>query len=211
MQTLTEKLLNLPGNMFTQSDAALLLEGTPDRRHALVKRALAKGEILGIRRGLYCLAPQYQRKPVNVFALAQRVYGPSYVSMESALGFHGWIPEAVYACTCASLGNARAFETPLGTFLYRRVPQRVFYANVDRLTDNSGNVFLMASPAKALADYVYTRKPPWRGIDDAAESLRIEPEAWHGTGAPELDELAANYASRRVTAFLRRWKEALPR
>jgi hypothetical protein len=34
--------------------------------------------------------------------LAQLVHGPGYVSLETALSHHGWIPEGVYAITNVS-------------------------------------------------------------------------------------------------------------
>jgi predicted transcriptional regulator of viral defense system len=206
---LTERFFQSTSAVFTQPEVAVALDGTAFSRHGLVKRALAGGEILNIRRGLYCLAPRYQKKPVNVYALAQRVYGPSYVSLETALRYHGWIPEAVYACTCASYGNAKEFNTPLGIFSYVRVPQQVFYAGVERCVDSNGNAFLMASPAKALADYVYVHRLNWTSIDQVSVSMRIEPEDW-ASAAPELLELlVGNYSNRRVKRFLAAWKEAL--
>ncbi len=209
MNRLTERFFGASSGIFSQAEVAVALEASPYSRHALVKRALAKGEILGIRRGLYCLAPRYQKKPVSVFAAAQRIYGPSYVSMESALGYHGWIPEAVRACTCVSYGNAREFHTPIGFFLYRRVPQRIFFAGVERLVDPSGNVFFMASPVKALADYVYVQKPEWNELADAAESLRIETEDLASVSRDQIDELSEDYSNSRVRRFLDAWKEGL--
>lgn len=209
MNRVTEYFFDGPTSVFTQTEVATALGGTAPSRHALVKRAMAQGEILGIRRGLYCLAPRYQKKPVNVFAVSQRLYGPSYVSLESALAYHGWIPEGVPTCVCASHGNAREFETPLGHFLYRRVPQRVFYAEVDRCVDSPGNVFFVASPAKALADYVYVRKPRWTAIDEVFDSLRIEEDDYASVSPDELDRLRDNYTSRRVKNFLRDWKKLL--
>ena len=209
MNRLTEHFFQTSTEVFTQPEMAVALGGTRFSRHGLVKRALADGEILGIRRGLYCLAPKYQKKPPSVYALSQRVYGPSYVSFESALSYHGWIPEAVYICTCASFGNAKEFQTPLGVFSYRRVPQRTFYMGVSRLMDPAGNVFLMASPAKALAEYVYARKPDWLDIDSASASLRIEPEDMAAVGPEELGLLMENYSNRRVQRFLDSWRKAL--
>ena len=148
----------LPWCHFTTQDLAALFPGSEDRRYGLVKRAVASGGIIHVRRGLYCLAPKYQKKSMNLYALAQHVYGPSYVSLESALSWHGWIPEAVHAITSASFKKSKEFPTPLGLFSYDRVPQEVFYTEVERLTDALGNVFLMATPLKALADYVYVRK-----------------------------------------------------
>lgn len=211
MNRVTAFFFRAPSPIFSQADITAALDGSAFSRHALVKRALAKEEILCIRRGLYCLTPRYRTKNLSVFAVAQRVYGPSYVSMESALSYHGWIPEAVHACTCASMGNAREFDTPLGAFLYRRVPQRVFHAGVERRVDPAGNVYFMATPAKALADYVYIHRAAWKEVREAAESLRIEPEDWASIPATELDRIAANYSNMRVCNFLAAWKEALPK
>lgn len=202
---------SLPWSQFTSQDLATLFPGSEHRRYGLVKRALASGEIIHIRRGLYCLAPKYQKKSVNLHALAQHVYGPSYVSLESALSWHGWIPEAVHAVTSASFKKSKEFTTPLGIFRYDRVAQRVFYTEVERLTDASGNVFLMATPLKALADYVYVRKKDWAGIEPAVSSLRIEPEELEQVTESALEALLGNYANSRVKRFLEGLRKDLNR
>ncbi|MCU0917621.1 MAG: hypothetical protein MUC88_24120 [Planctomycetes bacterium] len=203
MKTVPERVFeSLPWPQFTTQDLAALFPGSEDRRYGLAKRALASGEIIRIRRGLYCLAPKYQRKGINLYALAQLVYGPSYVSLESALSWHGWIPEAVHAITSASFKKAKEFTTPLGVFSYDRVPQRVFYAEVERLTDPAGNVFLMATPLKALADYVYVHKRDWTRIEPAIRSLRIEYEELQQVTGGTLEALVGNYSNSRVTRFL---------
>ncbi len=209
MNIITEKFLDVPTGIFTSTDVALTFPGTDDSRHAKVKRALASKEIQGVRRGLYCLARPYRRYPINVYALAQRVHGPSYVSMESALSYHGWIPESVRVCTSTNLGSAKKFRTPFGVFSYERVPQRIFYTGVERLDHGEHGIAFMATPAKALADYYYVRQPSWTTIHDAAGSLRIEPEDLSEVSAEEIDELAANYRNRRVLAFLADWRATL--
>ncbi|MCE5187479.1 MAG: type IV toxin-antitoxin system AbiEi family antitoxin domain-containing protein [Planctomycetaceae bacterium] len=203
MNRLTEKMFeNAPFGYFSSRDVAVLFGSSPDTRYGLIKRALAAGEIIQIRRGLYCLAPKYQKKKINLYALAEHIYGPSYISLESALRWHGWIPEAVYALTSASMGRSKEFKTPLGVFSYSRVPQKIFFAGVDRLTDDAGDVFLMASALKALADYVYVYRKDWVGIGPACESLRIEAEELESINAVELERLIANCCSRRVERFL---------
>ncbi len=210
MNKVSERVFErLPWSQFTTQDLAVLFPGSEDRRYGLVKRALASGEIMHIRRGLYCLAPKYQKKSVNLYALAQHVHGPSYVSLESALSWHGWIPEAVHAVTSVSFKKSREFKTPLGIFSYDRVPQRVFYSEVERLADTSGNVFLMAKPMKALADYVYVRKRNWAGIEAVATDLRIEPEELEQITGGMLDALSNNYSDPRVKRFLERLREDL--
>ncbi len=212
MNKLTEKIFeNAPYGYFTSQEAATLFPDSEDRRYGLVKRAIAGGQIIHIRRGLYCLAPKYQKKKLNLYALAEHLYGPSYVSLESALSWHGWIPEAVYTLTSASLGKSKEFKTPLGAFSYNRVPQNVFYAGVERLTDEAGDAFLMAQPIKALADYVYVHKKDWTGLTPAAEDLRIEPDEFESVAAEETDELIENYTSRRVVRFLKGVRKELGR
>jgi predicted transcriptional regulator of viral defense system len=205
MNRLTEQFFKAPTAVFTQSDVTALVGGTDFSRHGLIKRAMSAGEILNIRRGLYCLAPEFQKKPVSVYSLAQRIYGPSYISMETALSHHGWIPEAVYACTCASFGNSKEFETPLGVFNYKRVPQHTFFLGVQRCNDENGNVFFMASPVKALADYLYVHQLNWSGIDEPIGSLRINEDELTCVTAEELEALLDNYSNGRVKRFLTGW------
>ena len=209
MNRLTEHFVRNSTPVFSQADVAVSIGGSDYSRHGLIKRAMASGEILNIRRGLYCLAEPYRKKPISVYSISQHVYGPSYVSLETALSYHGWIPEAVFACTCASYHNAKEFDTPLGVFSYKRVPQKAFFTAVERCVDQNTNVFFMASPVKALADYVYVRRLTWTGIDAAIGSLRIEPEQLTAVDAQALTELADNCSNGRVRRFLNSWHEAL--
>ena len=104
MTNLVDKILEqIPYDTITDTELSGLLEGSEASRHNQLKRVLAKGELLHIRRGVYQLAKRYQRKPLNPFELAQKIYGPSYISFESALSYHGLIPEAVYSISSASL------------------------------------------------------------------------------------------------------------
>ncbi len=206
---MTELFFEVPDGIFTHAQVEALLEASRHSRQGLIKRALARGEILQIKRGLYSLAPRYLRHPLNSFVLAQHVYGPSYVSFESALAHHGWIPEAVYTCTCASLGNARTFETPLGVFSFQRVPQLTFFQEVSTQVDAWGGRFFLAHPAKALCDLLYTRRLSWKGPAQAAEFLRIEEEDWRTVDTETLDRLLASYSSKRVKLFLHGWRKEL--
>lgn len=202
---LTEQFFKTSTGVFTQSDVVASVEGTDFSRHGLIKRAMSAGEILNIRRGLYCLSPKFQKKPVSVYSLAQRIYGPSYISIETALSYHGWIPEVVYACTCVSFGNSKEFETPLGVFSYKRVPQHTLFFGVQRCNDENGNVFFMASPAKALVDYLYVHKFNWTKIEEPIASLRIDEDELACVTEEELEALLGNYSNGRVKRFLAGW------
>ena len=122
------------------------------------------------------------------------------------------IPEAVYGVTSAALDRSREFETPLGHFSFTRIPQRVFNTEVTRIekVDGSKNEpdfharesFLMASPLKALADYLYAHRLDWVSAGPVIESLRADESSLAGIEVEALERLLANYSSRRVRRFL---------
>ena len=111
--------------------------------------------------------------------------------------------------TCVSFKKAKEFSTPLGVFSYNRIPQKLFYAGVERLADEAGNIFLMAKPIKALSDYVYVHKKDWMGLKPVVESLRVEEEELASITVSEFNSLIENHVSRRVQKFLKGLKKDL--
>src|SRR4030042_6964396 len=139
MQSITEMALEKSDRgIFTRTEAAAWSGGGAARIDALLKRAVAGGEVLRIRRTLYCLHDRYTHRRIDPFELAQRIHGPSYISLESALSLHGWIPEAVQAITSVSFERSRGLDTPLGLFTFPRVPQRTLFAGVARKVTEGG-------------------------------------------------------------------------
>jgi len=203
MNLLTEIALEkTTTGVFTRPELSCWVGGSPDRQFSLLKRALKAGEVVRIHRGLYCLAAKYLGLKVDPFVLAQRIYGPSYISLETALSYHGWIPEAVYAITSTSLDRSREFDTPLGHFSFTRVPQKTFYVEVSRVEKDAGGSFLLASPLKALADYVYVHKRDWISARPVVESLRVDESPLASVAPDAFDRILANYSSLRVRRFL---------
>jgi len=212
MQSVTEIALEKAvRGVFTRPEVACWIGGSPDRQFSLLKRAVAAGELVRIHRGLYCLAAKYLRQRIDPLVLAQRIYSPSYISLETALSYHGWIPEAVYAVTSTSLDRSREFETPMGHFSFTRVPQEIFYAEVTRVEKEDGGSFLLAVPLKALADYVYAHKCDWNSARPVVESLRIDESSLAAVDPASFDRLLANYTARRVRRFLKGLRKDLIR
>ena len=166
---------HIPYDSLSDTEIAALVPGTPASRYNQVKRALASKDLIQIKRGLYQLSSRYRRQSVNVYILSQKIYGPSYVSFESALSYHGLIPEAVHSISSACVKRARIFDTPVGRFEYIPIPIMVFLEDVERVEIDKQS-FLMASPLKALTDYVYVNRLDWIGIKPILESLRIDRE-----------------------------------
>ena len=104
--------------------------------------------------------------------------------------------------TCVSMHKSIIYTTPLGTFVYSRVPQNYFYEDVERVV-TEGGVFFMARPWKALCDYVYVHKKMWQSIDPLIKSLRIDEENLINVSSDEYDRLYKNYRNKRVRLFIK--------
>jgi hypothetical protein len=118
-----------------------------------LSRWVTNGRLLQFRRGLYALAPPYRRTRPHPFLVANRLVRGSYVSLQSALAYHGIIPEHVPVTTSVTTGRPQRRENPLGSFAYHHVrPELLTGYRLERLGD--GQEALVATPAKALADLV---------------------------------------------------------
>lgn len=188
--------------VFTRQEAAFWAGCDGAALDGLLKRAVRSGEVLRYRRGLYGLSPRFSRVKVDPFTLTQYLHGPSYLSLEAGLAHHGWILEAVYTVTCATMERSRSFETPMGLFAYTSIPQNKFFAGVRRETAADGGVFFVGSPLKALADYIYVHRPVWEDPESARASLRIDEADWAMLDGEMVNELEGVYRDMRVLRFL---------
>lgn len=146
-----------------------LLADAGDKR-GKIARMIHSGDLFQLRRGLYAT-----RRDLNPLCLAASMYGPSYISFETALAYHGLIPEAVYEITSATLKRPAEFENIFGRFHYRRVPERVYSLGIERITE-FGLPFLIASPTKAVCDRI-ALEPRMRSMSDVkrwAELMRLD-------------------------------------
>ena len=117
-------------------------------------RALEKaGEIIRLKRGLYVVNPEISGTPVSTEMIANRLYGPSYVSMQTALRYYGLIPEAVYVTQSLTVKHSRYFENAVGRFQYVSCPPVYFSIGLVQISEDVYN-FVMASPEKALCDLI---------------------------------------------------------
>ncbi len=179
-----------------------------------VRRMLAAGDIIRLRKGLYLFAERFRREPICRELLANLIHGPSYVSLEYALSFHGLIPERVEVVTSVCTGRSRRFGTAVGTFTYRSLTAERYSWGAEVVSTQSGS-FLMASPAKALADKVWTDKrfAGARTSDFESylfEDLRIDREQLATMRCRDLMEAAGACGSpkiRRLARFIARVQE----
>jgi len=215
MQTLTEKVFHLapPGGIFDEAVVANLLpEHSPGARKLLVYRAVGRCEVLRLKPGLFCLAERYRKSHPHPFVVAAMLHSPSHVSGESALSYHGLIPEAVHSVSSVTVRRGRSFETPLGCFSFRRVPADEPRAGVRAVRlDDSGWAFV-ADPIRAIADLVYLRREvDWQrhGLAFLTKSLRIEEEDLQASMLGDVQGVQRSVRSKRVRTYLRGLREVL--
>jgi predicted transcriptional regulator of viral defense system len=128
-----------------------------------------KGYLKKIIKGYYIFADQPTSENI-LFEIANRLHIPSYISFETALAYHNLIPESVLATTSASTRRTYHFQTVLGEFIYHSLKPELFTGY--NLVKSQGKCFKIASPEKALLDYLYLN-PNIKSRADFA-SLRIE-------------------------------------
>jgi hypothetical protein len=150
-----------------------------------IKALKAEGLIESIKKGLYIAGPQVKMpRPENTL-LANHIYGPSYVSLDTALSYYGLIPERVSEIASMTTKVSTEFHTVAGVFTYTHLPlpYYAFGLNMMRLTTDQRAI--IASPEKALCDkIVSTSGILLRSTAQAAayllEDLRIDESALKG-------------------------------
>ncbi|MBI4316925.1 MAG: hypothetical protein HY675_00425 [Chloroflexi bacterium] len=139
-------------------ETGLLLAGKIDPND--VRRQLSRwteaGRILQLRRGLYAVAPPFQKAKPHPFVVANRLVHGSYVSCESGLAHYGMIPEAVPVVTSVTTGRPGRWDTPLGSYLFHHIKRDMFFGYSLTALAADQQAFV-ASPEKALLDLIYLR------------------------------------------------------
>lgn len=120
----------------------------------MVYRWTKKGWIYPLKRGLYELTYPKNFTVPDMY-IANKLYSPSYVSLETALSNYSIIPEVSMAVTSITTKPTRRFKNKHGLFIYRTVKPVAF---AGYYVEKQGNFnILVAEPEKALIDYLYFR------------------------------------------------------
>lgn len=85
--------------------------------------------------------------------IANRIYQPSYISLESALSYYNLIPEAVYTITSLTSNKTNSFDTLQGLYAYRHVRPSLFFGY--QVIKWKEFPLKMAELEKVLLDYLY--------------------------------------------------------
>lgn len=129
-----------------------ILKILPNFKRIQLDRWEKKGYLRKIKRGFYCFSFQKITRDF-LFYVANKIYAPSYVSLEMALKFYGLIPDEIFQITSVSSKKIASFETDIGNFNYRHIKPSLYWGY--RLVDFGRQKILIAEPEKAVLDYLY--------------------------------------------------------
>ena len=163
-----------------------------------ISRMLKNKEIYSLKKGLYETDIN-----ANRYYLANKIYGPSYISFQTALAFYNMIPEKVYGYYSASmsLNKSKKYHNDFGTFCYKNIPSRCFPYGIITIVENSVS-FDIASKEKALCDMLYAY-PIVNNIKEIKEllfdDLRIDLEIFKSLDKDIIYEYINLYRCKNVT------------
>lgn len=141
---------SIPINLSTVNESVAEYRSPKDKISALEQQ----GILIRLKNGLYVVSNEITQENISLELIANQLYGPSYISFESALNYYGLIPERVYVTRSAILSRRRSYNTPLGTFDYIRVPEYYFSVGLQIIEVGTSYTFMIARPEKALCDLI---------------------------------------------------------
>lgn len=189
-------------------ETGLLLAGDVDP--ADVRRQLSRwtkaGRLYQLRRGLYALAPPFQKVKPHPFLVANRMVRGSYVSLQSALAHYDLIPEYVPVVTSVTTGRPARWKTPLGVYEFRHIKADMLRGY--RLVDVGGNqAAFVATPGKALLDLIHLQ--PGGDAQEYLQELRLQNlDRLDLSALQRQAELTGSPKLRRAAAFVAKLAQA---
>ncbi len=142
------RLLELGQPVFRTADAAACLRiGNPHANKVLTRLAESK-HVVRLSQGRWSL-----RGRVDVLFVPEHLTAPfpSYISLQTALYYHGMISQIPSVTYAVSLARTKRFTTPLGVVSIHHV-QPAFFFGFEKDQKTGVN---LASPEKALLDVIY--------------------------------------------------------
>lgn len=158
MRELEKELDSYPSRIIEHATLSSILENLGYKRiNDKIVQLKNKGVLTPLKSGYYIYNPLHNNVLVSKEIIANILLGPSYISLDYALWFHGLIPESVHEITSITTKRSKSFENVFGVFSYRQIKKELFNIGLEIKNSKSSN-FIIASKEKALCDKVYFTK-----------------------------------------------------
>ncbi len=138
-----------------------------------------QGFLVQLRKGLYLTTKLVSSKLPESFVIANHLYGPSYVSLDSAMSHWGLIPERVYEITSVTTKPSKRFIPQGITYGFTHLSASYYPLGIQSLALTEKQTVLIASPEKSLCDKLVTTsginlRSKKQAMSFLVEDLRIE-------------------------------------
>ena len=161
-----DDFLNLVGHEPVFTSAIFRVMNIPTERiQQQLVRWVKTGKVIQLRRGIY------RRVEPHPFLIANRLKKASYISLQSALAYHGMIPEYVPVVTSVTTGRPEYLQTELGGFLFKHI-KKLYFKDYLAVEVTSSQFAFVATPEKAFLDLVYLT--PRSDTNAYLKELRLE-------------------------------------
>jgi predicted transcriptional regulator of viral defense system len=149
------------------------------------------GILVQLRRGLYMTSPLVSTITPEPFLIANHLYGPSYISLDSALFHWGLIPERVFEISCVTPKISKKFMVQNGVYSYTHLPIAYYPVGIQSISLTKTQTVLIASPEKALCDKVITTaginlRSKQQAMAFLVEDLRIDKDQLRELNTTEM-------------------------
>ena len=144
-----EKLKSLGMSVFSPREFRDVFNVSQNTASVFILRNTKSGLFIKLRNSYYMLKDSNP----SLYFIANKLYQPSYISLEKALSYYNIIPETVYTITSITSKPTREYTNQTGVFSYQRIKKSAFTGyNPVKI---ESNLVLFAEPEKALTDYLY--------------------------------------------------------
>ena len=149
------------------------------RPYDKIMELIRQGYLVQLRKGLYLTSPLVSSKMPEPFLIANHLYGPSYISLDSAMFHWGLIPERVFEITSITTKKSKIFLIQNVSYSFTHLPIAYYPLGIQSLILTEKQTVLIASPEKALCDKVITTpginlRSRQQALAFLVEDLRIE-------------------------------------
>ena len=161
------------------------------RPYDKIMEMVNQGILVQLRRGLYMTSSLVSPITPEPFLIANHLYGPSYISLDSALFHWGLIPEQVFEISCVTPKISKKIMVQNAVYSYTHLPIAYYPVGVQSISLTKTQTVLIASPEKALCDKVITTaginlRSKQQAMAFLVEDLRIDKDQLRELNTTEM-------------------------
>lgn len=205
-ESATKRILNLVDSLpfFDAADLAPIGEKR-GYQNIILSRQVKQGMIVRLRKNLYVSKKFLDTAEKKGFFsdyvefTANKLYPPSYLSLDYILHEHNMLTELPRNITSVALRKTDQFTNELGNFIYHKIKEELYRGF--KVVKKANISILKATKAKALFDFLYFRKK-LLVVEEAVKELRLNLDEFTKSDMKELKGYTELEGSNRMMEIL---------